>query len=60
MMGILCSEQSCRNCKCCGVISDPFHSDDGKLLSWGSFCGVYGALFNILFRSVVLYFVGDG
>jgi len=22
---------------------DPFHSDDGKSLSRGSFCGVYGA-----------------
>jgi hypothetical protein len=44
MMGILCTEQSCRSCKCCGIISDPFHSADGKLLSLGSFYGVHGSL----------------
>jgi hypothetical protein len=26
MMGILCSEQSCRRCKCCGVTEDHIHS----------------------------------
>jgi len=37
MMGILCTEQSCSSCKCCGIIWDSFHSDDGKLLSWDPF-----------------------
>jgi len=43
MMGILCTEQSCRSCKYCGIIKDPFHSDDGKLLSWGSLWCIWSA-----------------
>jgi len=60
MMGLLCTEQSCRSCECCGIIYDPFHSDDEKLLLWGSLCGAYGALFNILSGNTVLFFIGDG
>ena len=45
-----------RSCKCHNIIQDPLHSDDGKLLSWGSFYGVYGKLFNILSRNLVLFF----
>jgi len=60
MMGILCAEQSCISCKCCAIIYDPFHSDDEKLLLWGSFHGAYGALFNIMSESEVLFFVADG
>jgi hypothetical protein len=49
--------QSCRSFKCCGVTKDPFHTEDGKVLSWCSFCGMHGALCNILSRSVFFLMV---
>jgi len=44
MIGILFIGQTYRSCKCCDVISDPLHFDDGKSLSWGYVYGEFGAL----------------
>ena len=46
MMGILCTEQSCRNCKYDGIIYDPFHSDMARF-SRGALFVMYMARFAI-------------
>ena len=43
MIGILFIGQTYRSCKCCDVIWDPLHSDDGKSLL-GYVYGEFGAL----------------